>query len=157
MQRFADIAPEEKARQFVDACRERGLSVTHQRMAIYGALANSEEHPSAERIFARVRQAYPTLSLATVYKTLETLEGIGLIHKRFTLADVQSAAVVGNRWWYGWGIKRTPHGWLFNISRFEAVEIQMANGKNYRIGTDEPDALLAAIEAAITPGTAAAG
>jgi len=55
---------------------------------------------------------------------------------------------VHNHWYYGRGIKLTPHGWLFNVSGFDAVEIQLKNGRKYRIGTDEPDALLAAIESA---------
>lgn len=90
MQRFAHIATDEKMRRFVDACRAQGLSVTHQRLAIYGVLADSTQHPSAERIFEHVRAAYPTLSLATVYKTLETLEGIGLVRK---VSDLHEAAL----------------------------------------------------------------
>lgn len=81
MQRFAKIDPETKLQRFVEACRTRGLSVTHQRLAIYGVLAQTEEHPSAERIYDLVRRQYPTISLATVYKTLDTLEAIGLISK----------------------------------------------------------------------------
>ncbi len=90
MQRFAKVASEEKMRRFVHACRERGLSVTHQRLAIYGTLADTTQHPSAERIFETVRAEYPTLSLATVYKTLDTLESIGLIRK---VSDLHEAAL----------------------------------------------------------------
>jgi hypothetical protein len=74
--------------------------------------------------------------------------GIGLIRKRFTVSEVQDAAIVRNHWYYGWGIKLTPHGWLYNVSGFDALEIQLKNGHKYRIGTDEPDALLAAVECA---------
>jgi hypothetical protein len=72
--------------------------------------------------------------------------GIGLIRKRFAVADVASAAIVQNRWYYGWGIKLTPYGWLFNVSGFDAVELTLKNGRRYRIGTDEPAKLLSAIE-----------
>ncbi len=75
--------------------------------------------------------------------------GIGLIRKRFAVVDVQDAAIVRNRWYYGWGIKLGPSGWIFNVSGFDAVEIQMKNGRRYRIGTDEPEALLAAIQCVI--------
>ncbi len=72
--------------------------------------------------------------------------GIGLISKRFAVSDIQSAAIVQNRWYYGWGIKWTPHGWLYNVAGFDAVEIQLRNGRKYRVGTDEPVELLSAIE-----------
>jgi hypothetical protein len=43
-----------------------------------------------------------------------------------------------NSWPYGWGIHRTPHGWLYNVSGWEAVEVALASGKRLRLGTDEP-------------------
>ena len=76
--------------------------------------------------------------------------GIGLIWKRFSVIDVQEATIVRNRWYYGWGIHMTPHGWLFNVSGFDAVEIQLKNGRKYRIGTDKPVELLSAIKS-VTP------
>ena len=44
---------------------------------------------------------------------------------------------------FGWGIRLWfwPKMWIFNVSGFDAVELTMKNGKIYRIGTDEPDAL----------------
>ena len=39
---------------------------------------------------------------------------------------------------YGWGIHRTPHGGLYNVSGWEAVEIPLASGQRFRLGTDEP-------------------
>ncbi len=72
--------------------------------------------------------------------------GIGLIRKRFAVADVENAAAVSNRWYYGWGVRLTPHGWLFNVSGLDAVELGLNSGRKYRIGTDQPAALLSAIE-----------
>jgi len=66
---------------FVQHCKRRRLSVTHQRLAVYQAVVASPDHPSAEQIFKKIRQQYPTISLATVYKTLETLERERLITK----------------------------------------------------------------------------
>lgn len=73
--------------QFVEHCKRRGLSVTLQRLAVYQALLVSPDHPTAEQIFKKVRQRYPTISLATVYKTLDTLESEGLISKITFLPD----------------------------------------------------------------------
>jgi hypothetical protein len=73
--------------------------------------------------------------------------GIGLIWKRFSVIDIQEATIVRDHWYYGWGIRLTPHGWLFNVSGFDAVEIQLKNGRKYRIGTDKPVDLLSAVKA----------
>tara|TARA_B100001013_G_scaffold334465_1_gene252165 strand:- start:893 stop:1297 length:405 start_codon:yes stop_codon:yes gene_type:complete len=72
--------------------------------------------------------------------------GIGLIRKSFVSDDIQSATIVHNRWYNGWGIKKIRGGWLYNVSGFDAVEIQLKNDRRYRIGTDQPRELLAAIE-----------
>ena len=72
--------------------------------------------------------------------------GIGLIRKTFQLADVKSAQPVRNSWLYGWGIHYGPGGWLYNVSGFGAVELQMRNGSHCRIGTDEPEKLCEAIQ-----------
>lgn len=61
------------------ALRSRGIPLTHQRLAIYELLKKSRAHPSAEMLHARLRVGYPSLSLATVYKTLRTLERLRLI------------------------------------------------------------------------------
>jgi hypothetical protein len=71
--------------------------------------------------------------------------GPGLIRKAFSVKDIRRATVVRNPWYYGWGIRLTPHGWLFNVSGFDAVEIELSSGRKYRIGTDEPQELLSAI------------
>ena len=74
--------------------------------------------------------------------------GIGLIRKRVPLAEIDEAKPVRNSWWYGWGIHRTPHGWLYNVSGREAVEITRTSGQRLRLGTDEPRRLAQAIQAA---------
>jgi Fur family peroxide stress response transcriptional regulator len=56
---------------------EQGYRITPQRLAIVGALVDASNHPSAEDLFARVRETCPTTSLATIYKTLDTLKELG--------------------------------------------------------------------------------
>lgn len=72
---------------------------------------------------------------------MEIRFGIGLIKKRFDLKDIIKAYTVRNHWYYGWGIRIIPRGWLFNVSGLDAIEIVMSSGKRYRIGTDQPDEL----------------
>ncbi|MBM4117943.1 hypothetical protein FJ251_09410 [bacterium] len=74
--------------------------------------------------------------------------GIGLVRFRIPIAEIRAARAVRNRWVQGWGIHRLARGWIYNVSGWEAVEIELADGCVHRIGTDEPAALLAAIERA---------
>ncbi|MFO0984267.1 MAG: Fur family transcriptional regulator [Planctomycetota bacterium] len=62
-------------------CRERDMNVTPQRLAIYRALLEAEDHPSPETLFQRVRTTMPSLSLATIYKALDALTELGLVHE----------------------------------------------------------------------------
>src|SRR5687767_15882467 len=64
--------------RFTEACRERGTPVTHQRLAVFRALLESESHPDAEALHRSLHGTYPTLALGTVYKTLEMLQSLGL-------------------------------------------------------------------------------
>lgn len=59
--------------------RDNGFKVTPQRLAIYNVLAATTAHPSAEMIFNELQPFYPTMSLATVYKTIEILKEIHLV------------------------------------------------------------------------------
>ncbi len=75
--------------------------------------------------------------------------GIGLVRKRFALSAIRLYRPVHNPWYYGWGIKMIPGGWLYNVAGSSAVELLLEGGRYVRIGTDEPDALLAALRATI--------
>lgn len=57
--------------------RAEGHKLTPQRLAIIEALAASCTHPTAYEIYDQVRQRFPMLGLATVYKTLDVLKGLG--------------------------------------------------------------------------------
>jgi hypothetical protein len=74
--------------------------------------------------------------------------GPGWIRRTFSMEDIQGARIVRNRWYYGWGIRFTPHGWMFNVSGLSAVELELAGNRRFRIGTDEPERLLNSIHTA---------
>ncbi|GMQ56161.1 Fur family transcriptional regulator [Vallitalea sediminicola] len=57
------------------------LKVTPQRIAIFKILYDSKEHPSAEHIYKCLQETHPTMSLATVYKTLDTLKKSELVQE----------------------------------------------------------------------------
>lgn len=65
--------------EFIAKCKTKALSVTPQRLAIYKALINDDSHPNPECVYNSIKPDFPTISLATVYKTLETLEKHNII------------------------------------------------------------------------------
>lgn len=67
--------------QIADLLKANKLKVTPQRIAIFKILYNSTEHPSAEHIYKNLQSTHPTMSLATVYKTLDTLKKSGLVQE----------------------------------------------------------------------------
>lgn len=79
---------QEKLDQFTDRCKQVGLSITHQRIAIYTELISSTEHPSPEMIYQKVHRKYPTISLATVYKTLNTFLTLNLVKQVNTAQEI---------------------------------------------------------------------
>ncbi len=64
---------------FRQACVDRGVKVTHQRLEIFRELASTEEHPDVETVHRRVRERIPTISPDTVYRNLKMLVEHGLV------------------------------------------------------------------------------
>lgn len=60
---------------------ESGGRITPQRLAILDALVYGKSHPTAEQIHEQVLRTSPTTSLATVYKTLDTLKSLGEVRE----------------------------------------------------------------------------
>ena len=61
--------------------KEKNLKLTPQRYAIYKFLKSTKTHPSAEMIYDNLKIDYPTMSLATVYKTMKTLIELGVVQQ----------------------------------------------------------------------------
>ena len=59
--------------------RAKKVPLTHQRLAVYEELTGRRDHPSAEALYESLKRSYPSLSLATVYKTLQTLHAMGMV------------------------------------------------------------------------------
>lgn len=74
----APPTPDEALRRALEA---HGQRYTEQRAAVYRYLCDHPTHPSADEVFLAVRRRIPDISLATVYKALETLVQVGLVRK----------------------------------------------------------------------------
>ena len=63
----------------VNKLSEKGYRLTPQRLMILSAIENSDDHISAEEIYAQVAAKYPHVNISTVYRTLELLKRLGLV------------------------------------------------------------------------------
>lgn len=66
---------------FRELCRRHGLALTHQRTVIYESLMAAPGHPRPEEVYDVVRKQIPSISLATVYKTLHTFVESGVLRE----------------------------------------------------------------------------
>lgn len=80
--------------ELIQRLKEKGIVLTIQRMAVLECLLKECMHPTVEELHKSLKQKFPTISLATVYNTLEMLKQAGVVHelnigkeKRFDLAD----------------------------------------------------------------------
>jgi hypothetical protein len=78
--------------------------------------------------------------------------GPGLIRKNVALVEIQKTEITATKFIYGWGIHLTPNGWLYNVSGFKAVAFKLKNGKQFILGTDEPEKLHTAIQNILNSG-----
>ena len=103
---------------FKERLRLRGLKLTPQRLAIVRELSSTKSHPSAEWIYNRVKREQPTISLATVYKTLESLKKAGMVTKVCTHSDSRR---------YDWDVSPHPHLCCTGCGKVEdLVEVEIA-------------------------------
>jgi len=92
---------------------------------------------------------FGTLTVEVDRDRVRAVFGVGLIRRTVPLADVAAFQQVRNPWIAGWGIRLIRGGTLWNVSGLDAVELALRDGRFFRIGTDEPEALALAIQTAI--------
>ena len=66
--------PDVRFNQLIAALKERGFRLTPQRVELARLIAVSEGHPSAGQLYTKIKRQFPTMSQATVYKTLSLLK-----------------------------------------------------------------------------------
>ncbi len=124
---------------------------------VAGALASGQAGPVIVSLVVLV--IYATSALLFGRLTVEVEEGFmqaafgwGWPQRRLDMSTARAARIVRNRWWYGFGIRWSPKGSLWNVWGLDAVEFDLESGRVLRIGTDEPEVLLAAVTKAVPAG-----
>jgi len=67
--------------KLISLFRKNGFKVTTQRLAICKLIFSRKDHPSTEEIYNLLKNEHPTISLATVYKTLHLLKELKVIQE----------------------------------------------------------------------------
>lgn len=135
--------------------RQWGWTILYILVPICVGLAALGQHPELGHLtwislatLVVVTTLFGALTVTVDRTDLRVAMGVGLIRRRIALADIVGFGPVRNRWYWGFGIRLTPHGWLWNVSGLDAVELELADGRRFRVGTDEPERLCDALREA---------
>ena len=71
--------PDLRFNQMMAALKDRDFRLTPQRVELVRLIAVSDGHPSASELYTKIKRQFPTMSQATVYKTLTLLKEIGQV------------------------------------------------------------------------------
>jgi hypothetical protein len=94
---------------------------------------------------------FSRLTVTVTNEIIVTSFGFGWPRHTEKVSGVLAAYEVRNSWIHGWGIRKISGGWMYNVSGYDAVELDLASGKKFRIGTEEPTVLAATIAMALPP------
>jgi hypothetical protein len=100
-------------------------------------------------IFLLIIPLFGWLTVTIDRGTLTLKFGAGLLRKSIPLSRIRSWRAVRSSAWTGWGIRIIPGGMMWNVSGLDAVELVLDNRRRFRVGTDEPEALSAALSAVL--------
>ncbi len=69
----------DELKDFMAECKDKGVKITPQRLAVYKILAGKAKHPIINEIYEEIRRDYPSLSLNTIYKTIQLFIELGMV------------------------------------------------------------------------------
>ncbi len=100
-------------------------------------------------VFGVMLLLFSALTVEVSAEQLRFWYGIGIIRWTIPLAEIERVARSRSSWYEGWGIRLTLRGWLYNLSGLDCIEIHRTNGRSFRLGTPEPDRLIAILQSAL--------
>ena len=99
-------------------------------------------------LYAAVMYVFSTLTVEIDEETVRVGFTNGIGRRTFQLSEIEAATVVDVPWYAGWGMRYTSLGWMYSVWGRRAVQLQLTDDRQFTIGTDEPEALKAAVDAA---------
>ncbi|HEX6598979.1 MAG TPA: hypothetical protein VF034_06625 [Gemmatimonadaceae bacterium] len=97
--------------------------------------------------FLVIAWLFSSLTVQVNDRELVSWFGPGFWHVRAPLQRIVGVERTRSSGLEGWGIRITTRGMLYNVSGRDAVEIRLDDGRRFRLGTDDPDGLVAALRA----------
>lgn len=97
--------------------------------------------------------AFSAMTVTVTADVVEVRFRLGWPHRSVKRRNIASHEPVRSPWWYGWGLRFIPGGFMWNVWGLDSVELRMAPdasdsflfadrpGKSFRIGTDDPEGL----------------
>jgi hypothetical protein len=147
----------EKHREFQFATIVFIISFPIQILLTFLYSTNAGTHPMSLPSFIMVNGLFLVIYLlfygmkTTVNRDrIQISYGIGLIRKSIKLSRIKGVHIVSNPWYYGWGIRLIPNGWLYNINGSAGVELRFKDtSRAIRIGSADSAHLQRAISSMI--------
>lgn len=96
-------------------------------------------------VFGFILLIFYNLTIFIKGKVIHAKFGIGIIHIKIPVEQLHETAIVKTPWWYGWGIRVTPQGMLYNVFGKQAVKVKYTGKRRTRtvlLGSAEPEELL---------------
>jgi len=122
-----------------------GLGIAWVAVGWWGWRLSDPVLVTAAGLVALVLVLFSTLTVIVRDGAMDVFFGPGLIRRRIPLRRLREVRVVRTPWYYGWGIRLTQTGWLWNVSGLDGVEVQFDDGRRFRVGSDEPNRLAEAL------------
>ncbi|MDO8343521.1 MAG: helix-turn-helix transcriptional regulator [Cellvibrio sp.] len=97
-------------------------------------------------VLTLVAIAFSSMTIEVNESEISWYFGPGLFKKSLPLEEVGRCQKVKNPIWMGFGIHAYGTGWIYNVSGLFGVEIELKGGSFIRLGTDQPNYLIQAIE-----------
>lgn len=113
--------------RIIEQLKEHNLKATPQRIAIFEMLCSTVEHPNADTIYKSLSPTHPSMSLATVYKTLDTLKNANLI---------QALNVGEDSFRYDANTKSHPHAICVNCHKVYDINLDLSEGIKDKINNE---------------------
>ena len=120
-------------------------------ICIAGAISAPSERTlsySLVPILLVVAALFSTLTVRVTERHMMWFFGVSGIGRSVPISQITSIRAIKTNILEGWGIHLTWHGWVWNVSGFNAVQITLQSGTRFAVGTPEPQAVIDAVQSA---------